>query len=44
MTFGGMFIRYYPDVYVDNSGRIERVRKRITVDDYYGVHSCKESV
>lgn len=44
MTFGGMFIRYYPDVYVDSSGRIERVRKRITVDDYYGVHSCKESV
>lgn len=44
MTFGGMFIRFYPDVYVDHSGRIEQVRKRVTVDDYYGVHCYKERI
>lgn len=41
MTFGGMFIRYYPEVYICDSGRIERVRNKITVDDYYSIHSNK---
>lgn len=39
MTFGGMFIRYYPNVYVLDSGKFECVREKITVDDYYKIHS-----
>ena len=39
MTFGGMFICYYPDVYVSDSERVECVRKQVTVDDYYNIHS-----
>ena len=39
MTFGGMFICYYPDVYVSDSERVECVRKKVTVDDYYFIHS-----
>ena len=39
MTFGGMFICYYPDVYVSDFERVECVRKQVTVDDYYNIHS-----
>lgn len=39
MTFGGMFICYYPDVFVYDSANIECVRKKVTVDDYYYIHS-----
>lgn len=39
MTFGGMFIRYLPDVYVDSGDGLEKVRARIEVKDYYGMHS-----
>lgn len=39
MTFGGMFIRYLPAVYVDNGTQLEIVRTPITVDDYYRIHS-----
>lgn len=42
MTFGGMFIRYYPDVYVDENGQYELVRNRITVDEYFNIHSYEE--
>jgi diaminopimelate decarboxylase len=39
MTFGGMFIRYYPDVYVKNDMGTEKVRSQISVDDYIKIHS-----
>ncbi len=39
MTFGGMFIRYFPDVYVYGKNGYELVRSKITVDDYFRVHS-----
>lgn len=39
MTFGGMFICYYPEVYVHDSEKIECVRKEVTVDDFYNIHS-----
>jgi diaminopimelate decarboxylase len=39
ITFGGMFIRYYPDVYVKNDMGTEKVRSRISVDDYIKIHS-----
>lgn len=42
MTFGGMFIRYYPDVYVNNYGFFEKVRKRISVKDYYNIQRNME--
>ncbi len=41
ITFGGMFIRYYPDVYVqydDNS--MECVRKRIGIEEYFKIQTC----
>lgn len=34
MTFGGMFIRYYPEVYVESNLGLECVRKRINPEDY----------
>lgn len=39
MTFGGMFIRYLPDVYVKDSQGIEKVRSQISVKDYLDIHS-----
>ena len=41
MTFGGMFICYYPDVYVRAVNHIEHVRDRITVNGYYNIHNNK---
>lgn len=36
VTFGGMFIRYLPDVYVECcDGKFVQVRKRISVEQYY---------
>ena len=43
MTFGGMFIRYYPNVYVKKDNNITCVRKRITTDEYYKIHNCEEN-
>lgn len=39
MTFGGMFIRYYPDVFVESIDGIERVRTSISTEEYIKVHS-----
>ncbi|WP_276880752.1 diaminopimelate decarboxylase [Anaerococcus tetradius] len=39
VTFGGMFISYYPDVYIKKSENIEKVRGKISVDDFYNIHS-----
>lgn len=41
VTFGGPFIRYFPDVYVEKRGNIEQIRSRISVDDYYSIQSNK---
>lgn len=36
VTFGGMFIRYLPDVYVKHhDGKYEKVRNSISVEQYY---------
>ena len=37
VTFGGMFIRFFPDVYVTDGYKTERVRSRISVRDYYNI-------
>ncbi len=43
MTFGGPFIRYFPDVYVLKEDKsIALVRKRMDVKDYYRIHDVKE--
>ena len=43
MTFGGPFIRYFPDVYVENKdGNISLVRSRIDVKEYYKIHDIEE--
>lgn len=39
MTFGGMFIRYYPDVFVEAKNGIEKVRTSISTEEYVKVHS-----
>lgn len=39
MTFGGMFIRYLPDVYVETDGERQQVRQRISAKDYYQIHT-----
>lgn len=42
VTFGGPFIRYFPDVYVkEDGGSIRRVRRRMDVEDYYRIHSME---
>lgn len=39
VTFGGMFIRYFPDVYVKHDNTIEKVREHISVDNYLKIQS-----
>ena len=39
MTFGGMFIRYYPDVFVETESGIEKVRTAISTEEYVDIHS-----
>ena len=39
VTFGGMFINYHPDVYVQSENGIEKVRSKTSVSDYYRIHS-----
>lgn len=39
MTFGGMFIRYYPDVFVETKNGIEKVRTSISTEEYVKLHS-----
>lgn len=40
VTFGGMFIRYLPDVFVGRqNGDIERIRERISVEQYYTINT-----
>ncbi len=44
MTFGGMFIKYYPDVYVEYEDKIEKVRKEISIEEFYNIHSNVTSI
>lgn len=39
MTFGGMFIRAYPDVYVAYDDKIEQVRNRIDVAEIFKINT-----
>lgn len=39
MTFGGPFIKYFPEVYVKGDNEIKLVRKRMNVKDYYSIQS-----
>ena len=40
MTFGGMFINYYPDAYVKTEyNQLTKVRNKSTMEDYYNIHS-----
>lgn len=38
ITFGGMFIRYYPEVYVETNQKSKCVRNRIKPEDYLILH------
>ena len=42
VTFGGPFIRYFPDVYVNNNGSLKLIRKRMSVSDYYNIEYLEE--
>lgn len=39
VTFGGPFIKYYPEVYVCDKDSIIKIRDKMTVDDYFKIHS-----
>lgn len=39
VTFGGPFIRYFPDVYVNSDREIQKVRNRMSVEDYIRLQS-----
>lgn len=39
MTFGGPFIRYFPEVYVKNGTEYEKVRRRMSLEDYYKIET-----
>lgn len=43
MTFGGPFIQYFPDVYVQDGNEIELVRKRFDEKVYLKIHSYMEA-
>lgn len=38
-TFGGPFIRYFPDVYIDAEGNKTLIRRMISVEDYFKMQS-----
>lgn len=42
MTFGGPFIRYLPEVFVQSNNKMIKVRKRMSVNDYYALYSNEE--
>lgn len=42
VTFSGPFIRYFPDVYVNNNGSLKLIRKRMSVSDYYNIEYLEE--
>lgn len=42
MTFGGPFIRYFPDVYVKEKDMVLMVRKRMNVNEYFNIHYYEE--
>ena len=39
MTFGGAFIRYFPEVYVKDGEERYLIRKRMSVEEYFNMHS-----
>ena len=40
VTMGGLFIRYFPNVYIKMvNGKIDKIRNRISVEDYYNIQS-----
>lgn len=41
ITFGGPFIRYFPDVYVYD-GKMRLIRQRMGVDEYYRIESVEK--
>lgn len=41
MTFGGAFIRYLPEVFIESKGKTLCVRDGMTVDDYTFMHTQK---
>lgn len=43
MTFGGAFIRYLPEVYVEFNDELLCVRSKMSVDDYITLHSNNRS-
>ena len=43
MTFGGAFIRYLPEVYVESNGELLCVRSEMSVKDYIALHSNNRS-
>ena len=40
VTFGGLFIKFLPEVYVSNNGETELIRSSMTVDEYYKIQSA----
>ena len=40
VTFGGLFIKFLPDVYVSNNGKAELIRSSMTVEEYYRIQSA----
>ena len=39
VTFGGLFIKYLPEVYVHNNEEIKKVRETMTAEDFVKLHS-----
>ena len=45
VTFGGMFIRYLPDVYVKHcDGELSKVRQSVSVEQYYKLQTDNETI
>lgn len=41
VTFGGPFIKFWPEVFVSGNGKFEKIRKAIYVDDYLKIQSIQ---
>lgn len=44
VTFGGPFIKFFPEVYLQNEYNTILIRKKITEKDYYNFHSLGEEI
>ena len=42
VTFGGLFIKYLPEVYVSNNGQMKKIRGTMKTEEYFKLQTMGE--